>query len=138
MSVPLLVHYEPTNNIVPSTCAAIVAGVYVARPPVTNFAIVNLQNAATAHPLQNCQIPAAGSFNQLINSGVIHPTGVLIVPFLAPVTGTNGCLGDSQWKSPFDTCPCTTSPVSLTNLQVSVGGQNVLQSILQYDCTNIS
>ena len=38
----------------------------------------------------------------------------------------------SQWKSPFDTCPATTSPVSLTNLQVSVGGQNVLQSTLQY------
>jgi hypothetical protein len=30
------------------------------------------------------------------------------------------------------TCPCTTSPVSLTNLQVAVGGQNVLQSTLQY------
>ena len=38
----------------------------------------------------------------------------------------------SQWKSPFDTCPCTTSPISLINLQVSVGGQNVLQSTLQY------
>jgi hypothetical protein len=62
----------------------------------------------------------------------VHPTGVLIVPFLAPVTGTNGGLGDSQWKSTFDTRPCTTSPVSLTNLQVSVGGQNVLQSTLQY------
>jgi len=34
--------------------------------------------------------------------------------------------------SPFDTCPFTTSPVSLSNLQVSVGGQNVLQSTLQY------
>jgi hypothetical protein len=59
--------------------------------------------------------------------------GLLIVPFLAPVTGTNGSLGDSQWKSPFDTCHCTTSPVSLCNLQVSVGGQNVLQSTLQYE-----
>jgi hypothetical protein len=29
-------------------------------------------------------------------------------------------------------CIRTTSPVSLTNLQVSVGGQNVLQSTLQY------
>ena len=76
--------------------------------------------------------PAGGSFNQLINSGIVHPTGVLIVPFLGAVTGTNGGLGDSQWKSPFDTCPCTTSPASLTNLQVSVGGQNVLQSTLQY------
>ena len=76
--------------------------------------------------------PTGGSFNQLINSGIVHPTGVLIVPFLGAVTGTNGGLGDSQWKSPFDTCPCTTSPASLTNLQVSVGGQNVLQSTLQY------
>jgi len=77
------------------------------------------------------QLQLQAVFNQLINSGIIHPTGVLIVPFLAPVTLSNGGLGDSQWKSPFDTCPCTTSPVSLTNLQVSVGGQNVLQSTLQ-------
>lgn len=45
---------------------------------------------------------------------------------------TNAGFGDSQWKLPFDTCPRTTSPVSLSNLQVSVGGQNVLQSTLQY------
>jgi hypothetical protein len=58
----------------------------------------------------------------------VHPPGDLI----APVTGNNGGLVDSQWKSPFDTCPCITSPVSLSKLQVSVGGQNVLQSTLQY------
>ena len=154
--------------IVPTTCANIVAGVYVAKHPVTNFATVNLANAAAAHPLQNCRlyysqiqmepqhaitynnantnkrviyrtfvtnnypaVAAGGNFNQLINSGIVHPTGVLIVPILGAVTGTNGGLGDSQWKSCFDTCPCTTSAVSLTNLQVSVGGQNVLQSTLQ-------
>ena len=49
-------------------------------------------------------VAALGSFNKLINSGIVHPTGVLIVPSLAPVTGTSGGLGDSQWKSPFDTC----------------------------------
>ena len=168
---PLLVSYEPQNNIVPSTCQNIVAGVYVARPPVTSYAGINLASASggAAHPLQNCRlyysqiqmnpqhavtyndanenkkviyrtfvtntyppVPAAGGFNQLINSGIVHPVGVLIVPFLAAVTGTSGGFGDSQWKSPFDTCPATTSPVSLTNLQVSVGGQNVLQSTLQY------
>ena len=77
---PLLVHYEPARNIAPTTCAAIVAGVYiarppvtnifiiillllfffkffyVARPPVTNFATVNLANANAAHPLQNCRL----------------------------------------------------------------------------------
>jgi hypothetical protein len=77
-------------------------------------------------------VATLGSFNKLINSGIVHPTGVLIVPSLAPVTGTSGGLGDSQWKSPFDTCSCTTSPVLLTNLQVSVSGQNILQSTLQY------
>jgi hypothetical protein len=53
---PLLVHYEPDNRIVPATCAAIVAGVYVAKPPVTNFAAVNLQNSTASHPLQNCRL----------------------------------------------------------------------------------
>jgi hypothetical protein len=108
----------------PTTCTAIVAGVYVTKPPVTHFATVNLQNADAAHPLQNCRlyysqiqmepqhaitcknsntnkkviyrtfvtnkyppVASAGSFNQLINSGIVHPTGVLVVPFLAPVTG---------------------------------------------------
>ena len=53
---PLLVHYEPTNNIVPATCANIAAGVYVARPPVINFATINLGAAGAAHPLQNCRL----------------------------------------------------------------------------------
>jgi hypothetical protein len=35
-------------------------------------------------------------------------------------------------RTRFDTCPGTTSPVSLNNVHVSVGGQNVLQSTLQY------
>ena len=33
--------------------------------------------------------------------------------------------GDSQWKSTFDTCPATLAPLSLINLQVDVGGQNI-------------
>ena len=33
-------------------------------------------------------VAALVSFNQLINSGIVHPTGVLIVPFLGAVTGT--------------------------------------------------
>jgi hypothetical protein len=74
------------------------------------------------------------SFNQLINSGIVHPTGVLIVSFIGRESGVG--FGDSQWKSPFDTCPDTTSPCSLTNLSVSVGGSNVLQSTLFYTYEN--
>jgi hypothetical protein len=54
----------------------------------------------------------------------------------AATTGTNSGFGDFQWKSPFDTCPATMSPLSLTNLQVSVGGQNVLNSTLNMTYEN--
>ena len=51
-------------------------------------------------------------------------------PTTAPKTNTG--FGDYQWKSSFDTCPVTTSPCNITNLQVSGGGFNVLQSTLYY------
>ena len=73
-------------------------------------------------------IGAGSNFNQLINAGVSHPTGVLIVPFIG--TQTTQGFGDVQWKSPFDSCPSTTAPIPLTNLQVSVGGQNILQTTM--------
>jgi hypothetical protein len=53
---PSLVNYEASNRIVPTATTAIVAGVYVARPPVTNFAGMNLFLANAAHPLQNCRL----------------------------------------------------------------------------------
>ena len=58
----------------------------------------------------------------------MHPTAVLICPFIAAVANTG--FRDSQWKSPLDTCPATLAPLSLINLQVAVGGQNVRQSTL--------
>jgi hypothetical protein len=83
------------------------------------------------HSLSYNNITAGSSFNSLINSGIVHPTGMHIVPFIgaAPDSG----FGYFQWNSPFDTCPATTSPLFLQNLQASVGGQNVLQSTLNYN-----
>jgi hypothetical protein len=49
----------------------------------------------------------------------------------------NSGLGGFQWKSPFDTCPATFAPLSLINLQVAVGGQNVLQSTLNMTYANL-
>jgi hypothetical protein len=73
-------------------------------------------------------ITSGSSFNALVNSGIVHPAAVLICPFISAVA--NAGFGDFQWKSPLDTCPATMSRLSLTNLQVSVGGQNVLDSTL--------
>jgi hypothetical protein len=82
-------------------------------------------------------ITSGSSFNALVNSGIVHPTAVLICPFIGATTGANSGFGDFQWKSPFDTCPATMSPLSLINLQVAVGGQNVLNSTLNMTYENI-
>ena len=57
-----------------------------------------------------------------------------MVPFVSSqVTNT---FNDYQWRSPFDTCPATSAPISWTNLQESVDGQNQLQSTLFYNYEN--
>ena len=76
-------------------------------------------------------ISAGGNFNQLISSGIVHPTGILIVPYVSSQASFS--FGDFAFKSPFDTVPADGHPLSLTNLQVTVGGQNVLQSVLNYN-----
>jgi hypothetical protein len=76
-------------------------------------------------------IGAGGNFNQLISSGVVHPTAILIVPYVSATAAFS--FGDLAVKSPFDTVPGDAHPLSLTNLQVTVGGQNVLQSTLNYN-----
>ena len=174
---PILVNYQSSGSaggsIVPANVTNIVAGLYIARPPTTSFAGINLATSIVQHPLPNCRlyysqvtvdpqksidyvqrnrnkkviyrsfvtnsytnIASNGSFNALVNSGIVHPTGVLICPFIGATTGANSGFGDFQWKSPFDTCPATMSPLSLTNLQVSIGGQNVLNSTLNMTYEN--
>ena len=44
---------------------------------------------------------AGSSFNALVNSGIVHPTAILICPFIASVAHSG--FGDFQGKSPFDT-----------------------------------
>ncbi len=76
-------------------------------------------------------ITTNANFNQLISSGIIHPTGILIVPYVSSLAYFS--FGNFASKSPFDSCPGDAHPLSLTNLQVTVGGQNVLQSVLNYN-----
>ena len=44
--------------------------------------------------------------------------------------------GGEQYQNPYDTCPGTFAPLSLTNLQVALGGVNQLQSTLYYTFEN--
>ena len=76
-------------------------------------------------------IVAGGSFSQLIQSQVKNIRGVLIVPFMSGsthglVAASAGITPFSPLLSPFTNAPNETGPISLINLQVAVGGQNVL------------
>jgi hypothetical protein len=77
----------------------------------------------------------------LVQSGIKNPLGILIVPFISSgqnrlsngaASGGQTTLGFSQYQSPFDTAPATNAPLSLTNLQVSLGGTSVLDSSSLY------
>jgi hypothetical protein len=85
-------------------------------------------------------ISAGGSFSQPIKSGVKNPLGILVVPLISttcPTTvGGSTYLGFSQYASPFDTCPASSSPCSLINLQVNLGGKPVLGTTLYYTYEN--
>jgi hypothetical protein len=57
----------------------------------------------------------------------------MIVPFISNTT-TN--VTWNQYASPFDTCPATFAPLSLTNLNVNLGNANVLASSYNYTFEN--
>jgi hypothetical protein len=90
---------------------------------------------------QYTNIGAGNAFSQLIQSGIKNPVSVLIIPFIASTTntrvdGAGSALGFSQYASPFDTSPSSFSPCSITNLQVTLGGVNILNSSLNYTYEN--
>ena len=93
---------------------------------------------------QYANISTNSSFSQLIQSGIKNPTSVIIIPFISnqcPISVNAGALsgaaiGFSQYASCFDTSPSSYAPLSLTNLQVTLGGVNVLNTNLNYTYEN--
>ena len=88
-----------------------------------------------------CGIGAGSSFSQLIQSGIKNPVSVVIIPFIATTTntrvdGAGSALGFSQYASPFDTSPSSYSPCSLTNLSITLGDINVLNTAINYTYEN--
>lgn len=72
-------------------------------------------------------ISSQASFSQLVLSGVSKPVALLCVPYVAQAVNNF-----SQLVSEFDSAPVTSSPVSLINFQVALGGTNVLENPIQY------
>lgn len=100
---------------------------------------------------QYSNIGVNSSFSQLVQSGIKNPIAICIIPLISAsntfpainvavgaVNNVNPMtqLGFSQYGSPYDTCPATYAPISLTNLQVSLGGQNVMNTSMYYTYEN--
>lgn len=77
-------------------------------------------------------INQGSSFSQLVQSGITAPLGLVIMPFIDGSEPGMNNFGPSG--SPFDTN--LAHPISLTNLQVTVGSVNVLSNTLFYTYEN--
>ena len=86
-------------------------------------------------------IASGNTFSNIVQNGVTNARGIFIIPFnsasLNGSVNTTNITGNSitpfsQLQSPFDSAPATSGPFSLINLQVSLGGVNVLNNILSY------
>lgn len=75
-------------------------------------------------------VALGNTYSQLIQSGIINPYALIVVPYISSALNVGGV--GYQWQSPFDTCPATGSPCILENLQVQLGGQQILQSAYNY------
>lgn len=81
---------------------------------------------------QYSAIPAQGTFSQLIQSGIRNPLALCVIPLISTTTpiavGGAVPINITQYGNPYDTCPSTFAPISLTNFQVAIGGSNVFKS----------
>lgn len=90
-------------------------------------------------------ISAGSTYSQLVQSGVRNIKGILIIPFISQAVNgalnaganafTNPIIPFAQYQSPFDSAPNTT-PMSLTQLNVSLGGKNELMNFYSYTYEN--
>ena len=72
-------------------------------------------------------VSASSSYSAIVQSGITNIKGVVVVPFIASTS-----LGYNHYVSPVDTCPGTFAPLSLNQLNLQIGGTNVLNIPLYY------
>lgn len=88
---------------------------------------------------QITNIAAGGNTNTLCSNGISNLVSLLLIPYYAASQHPVGGIGAnaytlSEQLSPFDSAPNTTLPyASLTNLQIAIGGTNLLSEYQTYE-----
>jgi len=79
-------------------------------------------------------IASGTTSSYLVQAGISNCRSIIIIPTISStvhgLTGSNLVTSFSQAISPYD--PTGWSPVSLTNLNVALGGKNVLANVMSY------
>ena len=81
-------------------------------------------------------ITSGSTTSTIVQAGVCNLKGLLILPFISSsvynsvATSITGTTTLAQWQSPTDSCPNSNGPLSLTNIQVTVAGVNILATPL--------
>ena len=75
-------------------------------------------------------VGAGNTYSALIQSGIRNPFALIIVPYISSKVA--GMAGGYQWQSPFNQAPAQGSPCIIDQLQVQLGGQQVLTTPLNY------
>lgn len=94
------------------------------------------ENRAKKIVYRNCltnnytNITSGGSFSQLVQSGITSPHSVLIMPYIDSSATAFGSGNFPPGGSPFNTN--VADPLSLINIQVSLGGVNQLSNTMYY------
>ena len=74
-----------------------------------------------------------GTFTSLITSGVKNPKYLILFPFFNAAAANSGDVkSNAPYQSCFDSAPATSSPITLTNFQVQVGGKTLFPLVEQY------
>jgi len=89
-------------------------------------------------------LTSGATFSGILQTGVSNIRGIWVIPFVSSsingsvvaVNVASGITSFSQLQSPFDSCPATNGPLSITNLQVTIGGQNILMNTLNFTFEN--
>lgn len=73
-------------------------------------------------------VKAGTNYSSLIQGGVRNPYALIVIPFIASTNGVNS--SGYAWQSPFD--PSLGSPCTLENIQISIGGTQLLNTPVNY------
>lgn len=119
------------------TNARLVAPYYIGNPSVDRALSMKKKFRYNERFTTSFTIDAEGNYVGTLSPGITNPQRVILYPYLrgsAAGSGGLATMSPNPLLSPWDSVPATTSPfAALSNLQITVGGQQAWQYPINMD-----